>query len=139
VTLGRFVETVPSDQTSDACIDRAFHQHKSWKLANILFARHIGNDFFHSDMAAREQYKRGILQIYEDDIGVGCLESSYGIGENFFGIVSDATPDRIVATKLPHHQIRPVTQDIVVKAGDVVRDVLHNAPAIDELDPRGGV
>ena len=45
VTLGRFVETVPSDQTADASIDSAFHQRKSWKLANVLFARHIGNDF----------------------------------------------------------------------------------------------
>ena len=89
-------------------------------------------------MAAREQYKRGILQIHEDDIGVGCLESFYGIGEDFLGIVGDATPDRIVATELPDHQIRPVTQDIVFKAGNVVRDVLHNAPAVDQLDPRGG-
>src|SRR5262249_47839009 len=89
-------------------------------------------------MAAREQYKWGILQIYKDDVGVCGFESLHGVGKHFLGIRRNAAPDRIVASKLPDHEIGFVTQDIVVKAGDVVWDVLHDAPAIDQFDPCGG-
>ena len=105
MTFGGFVQTVKSNQTPDASIDSAFHQHKSWKLPDILFSRHIGDDSFHPDMAAREQYKWGILQIYKDDVGVCGFESLHGVGKHFLGIRRNAAPDRIVASKLPDHEI----------------------------------
>src|SRR5262249_31962023 len=73
----------------------------------------------------------------EDDVGIGSFKPLYGSAEHFLGVVGDAAPHRIVAPELPHHKIRLVTQNIAIKACDILGNVFHDASAIDQLDPCG--